>query len=104
VCTTAGHAYHDSFRILLADSCARHPSQPLKYLFLKDLAGNQPKNRPGMRSNSLIYKYLTPKSLFLKDLAEIKPQVFDFQRPHQGGLTTCVALVGASMPFLRANL
>jgi hypothetical protein len=41
----------------------------LKYLFLKDLAGNKPKNKRRILSNLLIYKYLTAKSLFLKDLA-----------------------------------
>jgi len=44
--------------------------RPLKYLFLKDLAGNAPKNKPKMPANSLIYKYLACKSLFLKDLEE----------------------------------
>src|ERR1035437_9086292 len=35
------------------------PSCPLKYLFLKDLAGNSRKNRPEIRANLLIYKYFT---------------------------------------------
>ncbi len=43
--------------------------RPLKYLFLKDLAGNESKNEPKILRNLLIYKYLTDKSLFLKDLA-----------------------------------
>lgn len=42
--------------------------RPLKYLFLKDLAGNKPKNNPKIEANLLIYKYFTYKSLFLKDL------------------------------------
>ena len=42
----------------------------LKYLFLKDLAGNDRKNLPKIRTNLLIYKYFTDKSLFLKDLAK----------------------------------
>jgi len=42
---------------------------PLKYLFLKDLAGIKSKNNLQTLSNSLIYKYFNDKSLFLKDLA-----------------------------------
>jgi hypothetical protein len=34
------------------------------------MAGNIRKNRPEIRANLLIYKYLTSKSLFLKDIAK----------------------------------
>jgi len=44
---------------------------PLKYLFLKDLARNEIKNKLKIQAKLLIYKYLTGKSLFLKDLASL---------------------------------
>jgi hypothetical protein len=42
---------------------------PLKCLFLKDLARNEPKNKLKSNAKLLIYKYFTYKSLFLKDMA-----------------------------------
>src|ERR1019366_1803890 len=62
-----GHIFnaHPSQALLLFP-----PSWPLKYLFLKDLAGNGRKNRPEIRANLLIYKHFTSKSLFLKDMAK----------------------------------
>ncbi len=54
-----------------ADTPVRALSRTLRYLFLKDLAGNEVKNKPEIQANSLIYKYFTSKSLFLKDLASL---------------------------------
>ena len=54
----------------LAASFALSTVMTLKYLFLKDLAGNSRNNRPEIRANLLIYKYFTSKSLFLKDMAK----------------------------------
>jgi hypothetical protein len=44
-----------------------------KSLFPNDLDGFPTKNKPEIDPNSLIYKYFTRKSLFLKDLAKATP-------------------------------
>jgi hypothetical protein len=69
----------------------RAAPEPLKYLFLKDLAGNDPKNKPKIPANSFIHKYFTGKSLFLKDLAAKGSQVFDSKRPSLEGSTALSA-------------
>jgi hypothetical protein len=57
-------------RASVSEASSSFPSPSLKYLFLKDLAGNGRKIRPQIRHKLLIYKYFTRKSLFLKDLAK----------------------------------
>jgi hypothetical protein len=63
-----------SFEVYARKSGSREKfetAKPLKYLFLNDLAGIQPKNKAEIQANSLIYKFFTSKSLFLKDLASV---------------------------------
>src|ERR1039457_1901860 len=65
------------------------PSSPLKYLFLKDLAGSDPNKKPEIRPKLLIYKYFTSKSFILKDHDQRGPSRL---QPHEPG----------EMPILRS--